>query len=129
MHRVQRSDEGSEGRELEERHRVLTESALLESQLLRQQVEEERRAGTEERVSAILDNEGTEGQRDAMQLKRDKYASLPPEMRRALEETQMRMAEQSLSPGAPSPSRDRSPSSVPAVPLQLRHGVGQSSGQ
>ena len=54
----------------------------------------------EERVSAILENEGTEGQRDAMQRERDKYASLP-EVRSALEETQMRMAEQSLSPGSP----------------------------
>ena len=43
----------------------------------------------EERVSAILENEGTEGLRDAMQRERDKYASLP-EMRPALEETQMR---------------------------------------
>ena len=202
MHRVQRSDEGSEGRELEERHRVLTTSALLErqllveeyvsqytqlSQLMRQQVEEERRAGAhsqsetdhtpvhqesnqslvqptpereenlrsylrrhshrevrsprarhelfhsdtapasrspaptaaaagnrrelgvreglreqigQERVSAILENEGTEGLRDAVQRERDKYASLL-EMRRALEETQMRMPEQSLSPGPP----------------------------
>ena len=40
-------------------------------------------------MSAILENEGTEGLRDAMQRERDKYASLP-EMRPALEETQMR---------------------------------------
>ena len=190
MHYVQRSDEGTEGRELEKRRRGLTARDLQNkqlpkfSQLIQQQVEEERRAGAhfqscidhtpdsnqclvqltpereenlrsylrrhshrevcsprarhklfhsdtapasrspalttaaagnrrelavreglreqigQERVSAILENEGTEGQRDAMQRERDKYASLP-EMRPALEETQMRMAEQSLSPGPP----------------------------
>ena len=71
MHRVQRSDEGCEGRELEERHRVLTEIVLLESQLLRQQVEEERRAGTEESecYSGERGHGGTEG-RDAAETRK-----------------------------------------------------------